>query len=183
MKKIFITILVLVIFSTLFTIKNWKIFTNTTHIYDVEQVENRLYIATWGGLVVFDLNDNIFERTYTKIDGLSDGDIRDLDYMEYNNQLLLGTVSEGIDRFDQSDFIMAITEIIGLASNSVYKIVIRDSLILAATKEGLSVFADNPGFPFPLLINNYSFENGLSTNKITSLQISDDGYVFCGSME
>ena len=183
MKKIFITILVLVIFSTLFTIKNWKIFTNTTHIYDVEQVENRLYIATWGGLVVFDLNDNTFERTYTKIDGLSDGDIRDLDYMGYNNQLLIGTVSEGIDRFDRSDFIMPITEIIGLASNSVYKIVIRDSLILAATKEGLSVFADNPGFPFPLLINNYSSENGLSTNKITSLQISGDGYVFCGSTE
>ncbi|MCK4654835.1 MAG: T9SS type A sorting domain-containing protein, partial [Candidatus Cloacimonetes bacterium] len=74
-----------------------------------------------------------------------------------------------------------ISEIIGLASNWVNKIVHKDSLIFIATQEGVSVFADNPEFPFPFLVNNYTNENVLSANNITSLQISESGYLFCGS--
>ncbi|MBN2461556.1 MAG: hypothetical protein JXB60_08110, partial [Candidatus Cloacimonetes bacterium] len=79
------------------------------------------------------------------------------------------------------EFVMPLDEIIGLASDNVYQVVHLDSLIFAATKGGISVFTELGNFPFPFLLNNYNSENGLSTNSITSLAISPQGWLFCGS--
>ncbi len=176
-----ITVFILIISMTLFAVKNWECYTNTSHIYDVEKFENKLYFATWGGLLCFNPATNNFEKTYTIVDGMGENDIRSLNVFQQRNELLIGTYSVGIDRLTDGQFTLPLTWIMGLASDKVNKIVSKDSLIFAATENGLSVFRDAPNFPYPLPINSYNFENGLSVNDITSLQISDDGYIFCGS--
>ncbi len=180
MRKKLIILMVLIA-TSLLALKNWKVYTNTTHIFDVVETGNELYIATWGGLLNYDLNNNSFGETLTTINGLNSNDIRALDYLEGSNQILVGTAGNGIDRIGNSGFLTPLTEILGLKSNKVNKITHNDSLIFVATKLGVSCFKDDPGFPFPLLLDNYDTGNGLSANNITSLQMSEDGYIFCGS--
>lgn len=178
-NKIFI--ILMVISANLFSLKNWQIHTNSTHIYEIEQVGDKIYIASWGGLEVYDLNTSTFEKKYTTIDGLSKNDIRALDYYAEREEFLFGTYGGGVNCMSNNEFQMPINEIIGLASDYVNKIVHQDSLIFIATKEGLSLFVNNPDFPFPFLVDNYNVENGLSANNITSLQIADNRYLYCGS--
>ena len=181
MKK-YLGFIVLVLATNLFAIKNWNYYTNTTHIRDLKFFENKIYLATWGGLAIYDLTNNAFEKTYTTISNLEDNDLRCLEYYPIKNQLLIGTTNKGINRFSNDNFAIPLNEILGLASNTVNQIVNRDSLIVAATENGISIFLDNENFPFPLLQNNYNIDDGLLTNSITNLQISESGYMFCGSM-
>lgn len=181
MKKVLLCLVTILIAWNIFALKNWQIHTNSTHIYEIEQVDSKIYIASWGGLEVFDLNTNEFEKKYTTIDGLSKNDIRALDYFAEREEFLFGTYGGGVNRMSNNEFQMPINEIIGLASDYVNKIGHQDSLIFIATKEGLSLFVNNPDFPFPFLVDNYNVENGLSANNITSFQIADNEYLYCGS--
>jgi len=181
MKKfIIIGILILLAYSS-FAIRNWKAYTNTTHIFDVVQNGQKLTIATWGGLVIYNLETEDFEKIYMTMDGLTDNDIRALDFVEETDILLIGTKKGGINRLSENGFLMPISETLGLASKKVNKIIHQDSLLFIATKEGISVFADNPEFPFPFLLDNYSTDNGLFDNNVTSLQLTENNYLLCGS--
>jgi hypothetical protein len=77
-RYILILLLISAMLSPLFSIRDWKVFTNTTHIYDMVETNNKLYLATWGGLEVYDLASDSFERNYTTYDGLADLDIRSI---------------------------------------------------------------------------------------------------------
>lgn len=181
MKKNLIIIMILIA-TCLFALKNWKVYTNTTHIFDVIETGNELLIATWGGLVNYDLNNNSFGKTLTTIDGLDSNDIRALDYIEGTNQILVGTAGNGINRIDESGFLTPLTETLGLQSNTISTITHNDTLIFVATKFGVSCFIDDPDFPFPLLLNNFNVDNGLSANYITSMQLTPEGNIFFGSI-
>ncbi len=181
MKKKFIAVLMLISVS-IFALKNWQVYTNTTHIFDVIESEGKMQIATWGGLVSYDTNTNSFGETLTTIDGLADNDIRALDYLEDSHQLLIGTANNGINRIDESGFLTPLTETLGLQSDIINKITHNDSLIFVATKFGVSCFKDDPGFPFPLLLKNYNIDNGLSADDITSMQLTADGNIYFGSV-
>lgn len=172
----------IMIVSGLFALKNWKVYTNTTHNFDVIETENELLIATWGGLVGYDLDNDSFNKTLTTIDGLDSNDIRALDYLESTNQILIGTAGNGINRIDDNGFLIPLTETLGLQSNTINKITHNDTLIFVATKFGVSCFKDDPDFPFPLLLNNYNVENGLSANDITSMRLTTEGNIFFGSI-
>ncbi len=163
----------MIIFS-LSGLRNWQVYTNTTHIFDLVQVNDKIYMATWGGLEVYDLSSQTFDKTVTTIDGLSRNDLRTIDYYENSGELLLGSFGSGIDRFDGASFNMPLTEILGLGTDYVQKIVHQDTLIFAVTTFGFSLFADNPSFPFPLLISNFDIDKGLSSNEINDIQISED---------
>ncbi len=176
-----LTIIIILIATGLFAIKNWKVHTNTTHVFDVIETGNELLIATWGGLVNYDLDTGSFGKTLTTIDGLDSNDIRALDYLESTNEILVGTAGNGINRIGESGFLTSLTETLGLQSNTINKITHSDSLIFVATKFGVSCFMDDPDFPFPLLLKNFNTENGLSANEITSMQLSE-GNIFFGSI-
>lgn len=158
-------------------LQNWQVHTNTTHIFDLKFVDNKIYLATWGGLEVYDITTQYFDKTITSIDGLACNDLRTIDYFESTNEFLLGSFGCGIDRFDGENFNMPLTEILGLGTDYVQNIVHQDSLIFAVTTVGFSLFADSPSFPFPLLISNFDTDNGLSSNEINDIEISED-YVF-----
>ncbi|MDP8267323.1 MAG: T9SS type A sorting domain-containing protein [Candidatus Tenebribacter davisii] len=176
-----LVIVMLIIATGLFALKNWKTYTNTTYIFDVLENNNELYFATWGGLVNFHLNNNSFGETLTTIDGLDSNDIRALDYLEGSNEIMVGTAGNGINRIKDNKFLTPLTETLGLQSNIVNVITHNDSLIFVATKFGVSCFKDEADFPFPLLLNNYNIENGLSANNVTSMQLTQEGYIFFGT--
>lgn len=180
MKRLIIITLIL-ISTGLFALKNWQVYTNTTHIFDVIESENEIYFATWGGLVKYSIEDNEFIETLTTNDGLANNDLRALDYLENSNQLLVGTATSGINRIGENGFLTPLTEILGLQSEIINKIDHNDSLLFVATKFGVSSFKDDVDFPFPLLINNYNVDNGLSSDDITSMQLTPEGYLYFGS--
>jgi len=181
MKKNLIIIMVLIV-TGLFALKNWQVFTNTTHIFDIIESENEMQIATWGGLVSYDFGTNSFGETLTTIDGLANNDIRALDYLENSHQLLIGTAGNGINRISEGGFLTPLTETLGLQSDIVNTIAHNDSLIFVATKFGVSCFMDDPDFPFPLLLKNYNVDNGLSADDVTSMQLTSDGNIYFGSI-
>jgi len=181
MKKILFIIIVL-ISTKVFALKNWQVYTNTTHIFDVIEAEDVLYFATWGGLVKYDPNEDKFVETLTTNDGLASSDIRALDYLETSNQLLVGTAADGINRIGETGFLTPLTEVLGLQSEIIHKIVHNDTLIFVATRSGVSSFKDEPEFPFPLLIDNFNVDNGLSSDDITSMQLTDENYLYFGSI-
>lgn len=182
MRKSIFLLIIMTICTSIYAQRNWKIYTNTTHIYDMAEIDNQLKFATWGGLLSYDLVSDQFISIETIIDGYSSNDISCLDYNDLSGILSIGTKKNGIDRTLDNDFIMPVSEILGLASNSVNKMVHADSLLIVATKNGLSVFGEYSGFPFPFLVNNFNIENGLSDNNITSLAITDNQYIVCGSI-
>jgi len=181
-KNLFIIAITIILSTGLQALKNWQVYTNTTHIFEVIQTGDNLQIATWGGLANYNLLNNSFEETMTSIDGLDSNDIRALDYLEGSNEILVGTAGNGIDRIKDNSFLTPLTETLGLQSNIVNVITHNDTLIFVATKFGVSCFKDEAGFPFPLLLKNYNIENGLSANDITSMQLSQDGNIFFGSI-
>lgn len=181
MKKALMIITLLIILTTLAAVQNWEIYTNTSHLYNAVEIADKLYLATWGGLLEFDLSNRIFTGTRTNIDGLSDIDIRAVDYLAGEDQLLIGTFNNGIDRLQNETYLIPLNETIGLASNTVNCMVHNDSLIFAGTKFGLSVFQLVEDFPFPLLLDNFDVYNGLSASNITALQLTESGHLICGS--
>jgi len=180
MKKRFLIILIAITTLYLYSLKNWQVYTNTTHIFDIVSHNNKLYTATWGGLEVYDLNSDNFSEKYTTINGLSNNDIRAIQYRDSNNEFYLGTSGNGVIRMKDGEFKLPIDEIIGLASDFVNDIVVLDSLVYIATTGGLSVFWDNPEFPFPFLVDNYDTGNGLTSNYISILHFYKN-YLICGS--
>ncbi|RLC50002.1 MAG: hypothetical protein DRH79_08235 [Candidatus Cloacimonadota bacterium] len=180
MKKRFLIILIAITTLYLYSLKNWQVYTNTTHIFDIVSHDNKLYTATWGGLEVYDINSDSFVEKYTTINGLANNDIRAIQYNDLNNEFYLGTNGNGVIRMKEGEFKLPIDKIIGLASDFVNDIVVLDSLVYIATTGGLSVFWDNPEFPFPFLVDNYDTGNGLTSNDISILHFYQN-YLICGS--
>ncbi|RLC48385.1 MAG: hypothetical protein DRI23_10440, partial [Candidatus Cloacimonadota bacterium] len=180
MKKRIFIILIAITTLYLYSLKNWQVYTNTTHIFDIVSHDNKLYTATWGGLEVYDINSDSFVEKYTTINGLANNDIRAIQYNDLNNEFYLGTNGNGVIRMKEGEFKLPIDKIIGLASDFVNDIVVLDSLVYIATTGGLSVFWDNPEFPFPFLVDNYDTGNGLTSNDISILHFYQN-YLICGS--
>ena len=176
-----LTLLFLVLSIGLFALKNWETYTNTTHIYDAVQYNGKFYFATWGGIIQYDESGELKDEKLTTVNGLSANDIRSLAVNEDTNSLLMATSTSGIDRISGEDFILPISEIIGLPSSKINKVIYEDATIYVASKMGISVFQENPEYPIPVLISNFNVDDGLSSNDITSLELTESGYLFCGS--
>ncbi|MEA1972910.1 MAG: hypothetical protein U9N34_06420, partial [Candidatus Cloacimonadota bacterium] len=177
MKKYILILTVLTLWCSLFSLRNWESYTNTTRIYDALQIDNEIYLATWGGLIVYNTAREEFTKIYTKLDGLNDYDITTLDYIEDRNEILIGTRKGGVNRMVNGEFILALSPDLGLQSPRVNKIINFENKIFVATDKGLSVFAINNDFPFPSLIGNYHDNNGFANDNIWDMTILDNDYL------
>ncbi len=174
MKKVLITIMISLQIFLLFAFKNWKIYTNQTHIYKSQTIGSELYCASWGGVVVFDKSTGEVKKKFTKLEGLNDNEINSLDYQELSKYVLMGTENGGVNVYDGNAFKIPITETLGLLSNRVNYITHKDSLIYIATSQGLSVFQISSHFPIPILIDNYNDEDGLTDRDISKIVIHNN---------
>lgn len=176
MKKIISALCVLSIISCLFSIRNWEVFTNTSSVYSAYKTGDKMLLGTWGGLTSFDFNSHEFSNTLTNIDGLSDFEIVDL--LKYNNTEIYATRNKGVDLFENGEKKISLTSDIGLISNKTNSIANYNDMLFIGTDRGLSVFQMSSTFPYPLLINNYTNENGLLNSSVNSLAINNYGYLF-----
>ena len=172
MKKFLFTIVISCQILLIFAFKNWKIYVNQTHIYNSKIIGSEVYSASGGGVVSFDQSTEKIKSKFTKLDGLNDNEIHYIDYQESNKYFLMGTENGGVNIYDGKSFKIPITETLGLLSNRVNYITHKDSLIYLATDQGLSIFQINKNFPIPILINNYTQEDGLSDRDIYKLVIN-----------
>ncbi len=181
MKKLVILSLILST-AMLYAVRNWKTHTNTTHLFDIYEQEGTLYIATWGGFVLFDIESGEFIRTYTNVEGLKSQDIRALAGFDEVGEVLAGTNAGGLERYCDGEFDIPLTGTTGLISEKVQDVDTFENQLFVATSEGLSVFTSNDEFPLPLKTNDFTSLNGLSASDVTELEVTQDGYIVCGNI-
>ena len=177
--KILLALMILA--TSLAAIKNWESYTNTTHLYDVIEYNNEIYISTWGGVLRYQNGQELADKKLTEQSGLRTNDVRSLSLSSAGDLLLAHSV-DGIDRLMGQDFILPITEEIGLPTNNVNKVISKDSFIYVATEVGISIFEENDAFPIPVLRYQINQSDGLSNTDITSMEITDNGFLFCGGI-
>ncbi|MCD4819439.1 MAG: T9SS type A sorting domain-containing protein [Candidatus Cloacimonetes bacterium] len=182
MKRFFLLVIVLIISLNIFSLEKWKSYTNTNNISDIIVSDNDLIIASWGGVAHYNLQTLDKERIYTIIEGLSDNDAKTLEYDQESKIYYIGTKKGGISRLQNDEFLMPISENLGLMSNFVHQMKIKNNYLYVATDQGLSVFNISPELSLPILVKNINTENGLNHNDIVTLEISEN-YLFCGSQE
>lgn len=181
MKKI-LSFLLLSFAVECFSLTGWETYTNHSHIYGLTAANGEIYTATWGGLAVYDDTTLDLKEKYTIIDGLSDNDITCVTYGTSSQTLYLGTRNGGVNRFFGGAFLPPLNELLGVLSAHITGLVADDSLLFVATPEGISVFKDSEDFPYPLLKNSFTTQEGLSNNNISALCLaSDSGRLYLGS--
>ena len=171
-------LLCLCLVTSLFAIRNWETYTNTTHVFDVTEHDGHLWLATWGGLVELDPTTGAFLATYTNVDGLSSQDVRALASLS-TSELLVGTASAGIDRLQDGDFLVPLNTTTGLANDRILDIARQDTMLFVSTASTVSVFTTSSGFPFPLLIDNFAVGSGPSHADINNLGMTQSGWLIC----
>jgi ligand-binding sensor domain-containing protein len=160
-------------------IRDWKSYTNTTHISDIMFDNNRLLLATWGGLVEYNITDMSFEGPFKREDGLTENELSSLGLLP-DGTLLIGSKGGGISRLKDAEIKMPLQMESGLPSDFVYDIASYGSKFVAVTAQGISVFNEMTGWPLPSVMN-YNQSNGLTTQHYNTIAISEDGILFCGS--
>ncbi|MCD4830167.1 MAG: hypothetical protein K8R90_12125 [Candidatus Cloacimonetes bacterium] len=179
MKYRVVVLLCLFLAASLSAVRNWETYTNTTHIFDVAELDGRLWLATWGGLVEFDPSTGAFLQTYTNVDGLISQDVRSVATLPLTGELFAGTSDMGISRLVNGEFQVPLTTITGLADDRIRDIAVYDSLLFVATATGVSVFTSSSDFPFPLFIDTFAAGDGPSVDEMTSLGVTGFRYLVC----
>lgn len=181
MKKTMLLVLFMFLMIALSAIRNWENYTNTDAIYKIFPHNENIYIGTWGGLDIFNTQSKSFIDKKTTVDGLSDSDI--LDILTIDQTFYYVTKTSGVDIFKNDDKLVSLNLTTGLLSNNSKNIVYYNHRIFVGTEAGLSVFQINEEYPYPLITNNFTTNNGLLDNQITSLTINNNGYLFIGSSD
>ncbi|HPY97151.1 MAG TPA: T9SS type A sorting domain-containing protein [Candidatus Cloacimonadota bacterium] len=188
MKKYLVCIMLFVNIAFLFGIRNWQAYTNTSAIYKIRVDNNKLLLPSWGGVSTFSVEDLLFEKDFILIDGLSDSDI--VDVLKSENTTYYVTQTQGVDIFKKGKKAIPCNQTTGLVSNNakniaIYTNTLPDSSVsrtmFVGTDEGISIFEINDEFPYPLFIQNLNESNHLQSNKINSLVIDNEGYLYIGS--
>ncbi|PID29809.1 MAG: hypothetical protein CSB55_01090 [Candidatus Cloacimonadota bacterium] len=182
MKKIFFLTFMLFLSYSLFSIKNWKIYTNTTHITDFIKVDNRIYIATWGGLEVFNEDLKSFTENYTALDGLNGIDLTSLMYDKKHREILIGSYKNEVASLKNGTFQYKINSDMGLVSPYIRKLIYHKEYILVCTEEGLSIFQYLDGINFPVLLKNCTLTQNLADNFIVDAVVTDNDVLLVGTV-
>ncbi len=179
MKKVYLSLfLMCCLAGSLLAVKNWNIYTNTSHVSAMTKLGDNYYLSTSGGMLIYNLEQHQFLKTMTNIDGLSASNLRFITTDPNTNTVLICTNQNGVDIFDGTDFRIPITETSGLLSNQTRKIVFNGDKFYIVTTKGLSVFINSPELPIPLFLKNYD-ENSveLNTGIINDLIVTPDNYL------
>ena len=176
MKKQTLFFIFIVLCCSIFAQRNWTLYTNTTHMRDLEFFEESIVIATWGGIEFFNLNENTF-TTMTVLEGLNGNNISTLTRVD--NELMIAVTNSGIDRYSDGKFHpISLNSALGLASLRNNVIYDYEDRIYIGSEAGFSIFEKNADFPFPFYIYTYNIENGMPFRSVNDITIDDMGYIY-----
>ncbi len=163
-------------------IRDWESWTSPLIVHDLTELEGKIYSATEGGVLIFDLDDQSFE-TLTNIDELIGTNLKVIETDQFGNIWIGGASPNGFiqvynptGRNSINEFDFGLTEIIDIA--------IADTVALA-------VYKDNQDFGIQkfLYSNNKWQHNDLMTvnwllesTDVSGIEIWND-QVFVGTNE
>jgi ligand-binding sensor domain-containing protein len=124
----------LILFLLLAISGEWESFTNCDLVYNIKEKDSLLYLATNGGVVVFDPSKGRVERIYTNIDGLPSVVVKALDFDSHGN--LWAVTEGGVVYLVNGDFSIYPRERLPLTDME--DIVGRDGYIYIASHSGLT---------------------------------------------
>ncbi len=183
MKKTALIIQILLILTANYAMSNtWKSYTNTTHIHDFDLINNKLYLATWGGLEEYNIEGSNFTKSniqhskkYNNINGLAGNDLRTVVHDPFVNSIWMSVYNQGINLLHDTGKITLIDQdLLGLPSNKVSKVIV-DTLFYVATDNGLCTYDSFDNIPFPLLMSTYDDE--LLSTEIRDMELTVNGYL------
>ena len=171
---------ILLITSSLFSLSNWKTFTDCRNMCSAVEYNNKIAIATWGGITFYDPVADNYTKALTKSDGLSSNTVTCLNKLTLKNMLLVGTLN-GVDIIKDNTILIPINQNIGLLSDNVFCLASIDSTVFVGTDSGLSEFTITDRLPIPMLVHNYNSSNGFGLETVNSLTITGDKYLYIGN--
>ena len=182
MKKYVILLILIALTYSIFAMRNWKLYTNTSHMRDMVMYDGKLAVATWGGIEFLNLETSSFETKLNKLDGLSGNNVVTLANID-DQELMIAINDLCIDRYKNGIFDRSLTSELGLTSSRINKILVHNNLIfvgtnsLAGSSDGLIVFnrADNT-LPFPRYVSTYAPDR-----RIYDIIIDEAEYLYLGT--
>lgn len=163
-------------------IGTWTTFTNINFIHDIINEGDILWMATTGGVVLFDLQASGCIRTYSNIDGIAHIVVTSVT-MDPKGDVWFGTDGGGLSklrRFKDTWRTYAVFDGVALRVNT---LLMDSNFLWVGTDEGISYFQwgwdwDEKDTTY-VWKENYDSRNGLLSNTVTSL-VTDDSTIWVG---
>ncbi len=172
-------LIILSIISSLTAVRSWNLYTNTTHIYDFEKIGDEIYIATWGGVEVYNLKTGELTNKFVRESGFESMKIHTIEYSETTGDILFGSDEDGVFRYNDGKFLISLKNENGLPDNNVNDMIMTEDLIYVATDLGLAVYENKSEYPFPLVENIFNSSNGMTEDIVESIVLTEDNYLLC----
>ena len=179
MKVKIAVLIILSILSSLTAVRGWRLYTNTTHVYDFKKIDKEIYIATWGGVEVYNLETGEMVDSFVRESGFESMKTNSIEYAESSGDILIGSDENGVYRYNDGKFQIGLKNQNGLPVNNVNDLVVKEDLIYVATDQGLAVYDNNSEYPFPLVENIFNSSTGLDEDNIESLVVTENNYLLC----
>ena len=160
----------------------WTTFTNTNFVRDILAEGDKLWIATTGGVVLFDLQKNDFVRTYTNVEGIAHIAVTSVAW-DLKGDIWFGTDGGGVSKLRRfEDAWRTYAEFDGVAQK-VNDLLIDGDFLWVGTDEGISFFQwgwdwDEKDTTY-VWKEIYDSRNGLLNNKVTAFA-ADDSTIWVG---
>jgi len=164
-------------------IGTWTTFTNTNFVQDIAFENNTLWIASTGGVILFDVQTNEYIQTITNVDGLDHVVVTSM-IIDQLGDVWFATDGGGLSKLNRPEFLWrTYGEFDGVALH--VNILQQDGRNLwLGTDEGISFFQwgwdwDEQDTTF-VWKENYDSRNGLPSDLVLSLAI-DDSTIWVGT--
>ena len=176
MKKVVFTIIIVISFCLIFSIQNWRVHTNTTHMRDMTVYRGKLVIATWGGLEMLDLKTREYTGAITMGDGLKGHDISALALVD-ESELLIGVRDRSIDRMVNGRFAISLSTDLGMSSLATNTIYTHNDWIFVGNDNGLDLFVTDENFSLSIFKENYK----VGFTSVNSIATDKNNYLYLGT--
>ena len=149
----------------------------------LEDSSGLIWIGTYGGISRFNPNSNFRYFTSYPANGNGVNGYMIHGIYEDNNLVWLGTNNNGINVVDKNGHEMysLTTENSNLMDNSIQDITGDDNRVYIGTNGGLNVVETSPNSTSSVIVESYSTDDGLPSNKIRSLYVDKNEYLWIGT--
>ncbi len=165
--------------------RSWESFVDASFVREVVASNNQLYLASTGGLLIFDPATSEFEQ-FGVADGLPSNQLNCLVFM--GDVLFVGTDDAGIVKVSFGNGVIStrtIGEFNGLPSNRVASLAVQGSRLLYGTDKGAGVVVDD------IPLRTFTTADGLPSDVVNDVYVdgaavwvaTDGGMIYLDSFD